>query len=134
MKSFFKGAYVNAKNQEDTPARIAQLRTITLKDKYDIKDFTQFGLLMSRKSFEYKYAHLSHLLYKNCKDVMVYVQGYFIQGLDNGKFFNNHFSTTGKTSKDIVEVEKYLFKKLSTTVHPSPMLVVLPAGFNLFLS
>lgn len=112
MKSFFKGAYANAKNQGDTPARIAQLRIISLKDKYDIKDLTQFGLLMSRKSFESKYAHLSHLLHKDCKDVMVYIQGYFIQGLENGKFFNNHFSATGKTSKDIIEVEKYLFKKL----------------------
>lgn len=80
MKSFFKGAYVNAKTSEDTHARIAQLRTITLKDKYDIKDLTQFGLLMSRKSFESKYAHLSHLLHKDCKDVMVYLQGILFKG------------------------------------------------------
>lgn len=112
MKSFFKGAYVNAKTYGDTPARIAQLRLINLKDKHDIKDLTQFGLLMSRKSFESKHSHLSHLLHKDCKDVMVYLQGYFIQGLENGKFFNNHFSTTGKTSKDIADVEKYIFKKL----------------------
>jgi len=112
MKSFFKGAYVNAKTHGDTPARIAQLRLINLKDKHDIKDLTQFGLLMSRKSFESKHSHLSYLLHKDCKDVMVYLQGYFIQGLENGKFFNNHFSTTGKTSKDIVEVEKYIYKKL----------------------
>tara|TARA_R100000951_G_scaffold109267_1_gene106166 strand:+ start:667 stop:1038 length:372 start_codon:yes stop_codon:yes gene_type:complete len=112
MKQLFKEAYENAKAQGDTPSRIAQLHLINLKDEHDIKDFTQFGLLMSRKSFEAKHPQLSHLLRKNCKDVMVYVSGYFIQGLEGGNFFNNNFSATGKTSKDIVQVEKYLFKKL----------------------
>ena len=112
MKEFWKGAYVNARNYGDSKARIDELKNINSREEFRLHDLTMFGMLMTRKDFEANHPHLSDSLHKDCKDVMMYLQGYFLQGLSNGKFYTNQFTARGKSDKNIKTMEKYMFDKL----------------------
>ena len=112
MKEFFRGALVNAKYYGDTEARIAELKKLQGKQEYKVSDLSKFGTLMPREKFEEQYPFLSDNLHKDCTDVWMYLQNYFVQALSNGKFHNNQFTKRGKTDKSIKKMEEYIFEKI----------------------
>lgn len=115
MKEFWKGAYVNARHYGDSPHRVSLLKKITEKDEYEPEDLYQFSWLMTREEFEGHYPHQVEYLHKDCKAVVTYVQGFYIQMLKNDKYYMNQFSSRGKSDKNLRVMEKYMFDKIQKT-------------------
>ena len=114
MKTFFLKASNHAKRIEDSRDRIQILQQMADKTEWSIKDFTQFGQLMTRKDFTANHDTSIYNINDDCVDVMMYPQMYYIQLLKNGIWsYKNIFDKITYEDRKLEVVEDYVYKHVN---------------------
>jgi len=116
MKTFFLKASNHAKRIEDSRDRIQTLQQMADKTEWSVKDFTQFGQLMTREDFTATHDTSIYNIDDEALHVMMYPQMYYIQLLKNDMWlYKSIFSKISYEDRKLEAVESYVYNQIKSS-------------------